>query len=249
LIGAGLSNESKIDLVIAGTSVFDHEIPSSACMIAGDLRIEALAFDVNSACSSFIADLHVARSLLATASAKRIAIFNAERYSTRVDFTDRTSCILFGDGAAATIVETDVDKPGLKVIDTIMESDPSSHGLVKIPLYSTFTQQGSAVQKFAIHKTMAITQKILARNHLTVEQVRFFVGHQANLRMVSSAASKLGFQGDQHLFNVDLFGNQGGAGAPTVLAEHWTEFRNGDYIVVSVVGSGLTWGSALFQKV
>jgi 3-oxoacyl-[acyl-carrier-protein] synthase-3 len=242
-------NPAAIDAVICGTSIPDFDIPANASTIADRLGLNCLSFDANSACSSFVLNLHLARNLIRSGAHRKVALFNPERYSLRMDFSDRNSCILFGDGCSAAIV-SDQAKPGsLKIIDTIIVSDPSGHDLVKIPDSECFSQNGKAVQKFAISKTLETTYSILERNQLTAKDITYFTGHQANLRMVTSAAERLGFSNEQHLHNVEALGNQGAAGAPSVLSMHWDRFKSGDLIVLAVVGSGLTWGSALLQKI
>ncbi len=237
------------DMLICGTSVPDFDIPANACTIADAVGLDVISFDANSACSSFIIDLHIAKGLLLSAAQKEIAIFNPERYSLRVDFNDRNTCVLFGDGSAATLLSTKQENGGLKVLDTVIMSNPKGHDLVKIPDGQYFSQNGKAVQKFAITKTIEITRAILDRNRLSPEDIHYFTGHQANLRMIFSAADRLGFAPQKHLFNVNQFGNQGAAGAPAVLSMNWDKFQPGEKIVVAVVGSGLTWGAALLEKV
>ena len=165
-----------------------------------------------------------------------------------MNYEDRNSCVLFGDGCAAAVIESG-DQEGLEVLDTYIASDPKDYELVKIPDGECFSQNGKAVQKFAISKTLEATRCILERNNLKPTDVDYFTGHQANLRMVSSAAERLGLDDSKHLYNVDEFGNQGSAGAPAVLSMNWDRFKSGDLIVIAVVGSGLTWGSALFRKI
>lgn len=237
------------NVVISGTSVPDWDIPANACAIAATLGLETTAFDVNSACSSFVVDLHVARGLLLSDQATDIAIFNAERYSTRVNFSDRASCVLFGDGAAATIVSTRPGAKGLAVRDTVVISSPAGSQHVKLPDGDFFSQNGAAVQKFAVTKTVAVTQEILQRQNLRPQDISYFVAHQANYRMLMSAVEKLGFHPEKHLCNVQHHGNQGGAGAPNVLSMNWDKFKVGDLIAVAVVGSGLTWAGALLEVV
>jgi 3-oxoacyl-[acyl-carrier-protein] synthase-3 len=135
------------------------------------------------------------------------------------------------------------------VIDTMVHSDPSKYDLVAIPDGEHFFQHGQAVQKFAVTKTIEATQVILSRNGLSIEGTSlFFVGHQANLRMVMSACEKLAIPEQRHLFNVDQFGNQGAAGAPCTLSMYEHKIPSDSYVVVAVVGSGLTWGSALLRR-
>lgn len=237
------------ELVLCGSSVPDFDIPANACSIAARLKMQVAAFDVNSACSSFVINMHTARSLLANDSTNTIAVFNPERYSLRMDFSDKSSCVLFGDGCAASLLSKTAVPGSLKVIDTFIESDPSGYDLVRINDGKNFWQNGRAVQKFAITRTIEASLKILEKNSLEPTDISYFTGHQANLRMISSAAEKLGFSSEKHLFNVDEFGNQGAAGAPSVLSQNWDLFKTGDKILVAVVGSGLTWGSILLEKI
>lgn len=238
--------DQDIDAVICGSSVPDYDIPANACTISARLKLQCPSFDVNAACSSFIVDLHTARGLLTSGLHKKMAIFNPERYSLRIDYTDRTSAALFGDGCSAAIVRSDALK-GLEVLDTLIRSDPEKFETVQIPVGGTFRQSGQSVQKFAITRTIETTKLILERNGYTPKDLDFFAGHQANLRMVESAAAKLGIPPEKHLYNVDQFGNQGAAGLPSVLAQNWSKFTPGQLIAVAVVGSGLTWGAALLR--
>lgn len=245
-----LSNDTALDLAIGGTSVPDWDIPANGCAAVGELGITSnSAFDVNSACSTFVVNLHVARSLMLTGQALRVGIFNAERYTTRTDYSDRSSCILFGDSASATILESNSKSHGLKLIDTMVESNAAGYIQVQLPTSGNFSQNGKAVQKFAVTKTISAAQSLMEKHKLSAGDISYFIAHQANLRMLTYAAEKLGFTQDQHLYNVETRGNQGATGAPTVLSEHWSRYKIGDYILMSVVGSGLTWGSALFQVV
>lgn len=236
------------DLLMCGTSVPDYAIPANACTIAKRLNFRTASFDANSACSSFVVNLHLARSLIASGFHKKVSIFNPERYSLRLNFEDRNSCVLFGDGSACAAVSNEADLGGLKIIDTIIDSDPQGCELVQIPDDGFFSQNGKAVQKFAITRTIEITRALLDRNQLFAKDIQYFTGHQANLRMVTSASERLGIDPSNHIFNVDKFGNQGAAGAPAVLSMNWNRFQKGDKIVVAVVGSGLTWGAALLEK-
>ncbi len=238
----------NVDALICGTSVPDFDIPANACRIASELKLECTAFDVNSACSSFVVDLHVAKSMLWAKQAKTVAVFNPERYTMRVNYQDRGSCILWGDGCVGTIVESDPHRPGLEVIDTVVVSNPSKYDSVVIPDGEYFFQDGKAVQRFAITKTIAIVEEILSRNEIQVKDVNYFIGHQANLRMLQSAMEHLHVAPERHLYDIENFGNRGAAGAPSVLSTYWEKFQSGDLIILAVVGSGLTWGAALLKR-
>jgi 3-oxoacyl-[acyl-carrier-protein] synthase-3 len=239
----------RIDTVIGGTSVPDDDIPASGCAVAAQIGIERVrAFDVNSACSTFVVQNHVMKALCTSGMTQEGVIFCTERYTTRVDYTDRKNCILFGDASVAALISS-TPKPGsLKVIDTMVESAPSGFEHIRMPHEKPFHQNGAAVQKFAVTKTIAAAQDILTRNSLTAKDAQWFIGHQANYRMLTSAMEKLGVDQKCHLYNVIDRGNQGGAGAPSVLSQNWDLYKPGDYIVIAVVGAGLTWGSMLLQK-
>lgn len=238
---------AELDGIICGTSVPDYDIPANAATIADAIGVATTAFDVNSACSSFIVNLHTARGLLASGLHKSLALFQPERYSIRLDYRDKASCILFGDGCAASAVTRGATE-GLEVLDTIVASDPQKFDTVKLPVDQCFSQNGKAVQKFAITRTIQVVQELLERNSLTSSDLSYFIGHQANLRMINSACDRLGLPPEKHLYNVDTLGNQGGAGAPCVLSMNWDKLRKGDTVAVAVVGSGLTWGGALLRK-
>lgn len=249
----GLSGAEKeataFDLAICGTSVPDFDIPANACSIGARLGLNCPTIDVNSACSSFVANLHTCRGMIMSGLHRRSLVFNVERYTTRVDFSDRSAAVLWGDAATVAAVEVvdDNNARGLEIIDTTLTSDPSGFEQVKIPEGEFFSQNGKAVQKFAITRTVEATRLILERNGLSTADVSYFIGHQANLRMLTSAVKTLKIAPERHLFNVNLFGNQGGAGAPAVLSQNWNRFRPGELIVVTVVGAGLTWGALLLR--
>jgi 3-oxoacyl-[acyl-carrier-protein] synthase-3 len=238
----------NLEVLMCGTSVPDFDIPANACTISHAIGAECTSFDVNSACSSFVVNLHVARSYLAGHGAAKAAIFIPERYSLRLDYNDRSSCVLFGDACGAALLERSTATEGFEVIDTLVVSAPSKYDLIQIPVAGCFNQVGHAVQKFAISRTIEITQEVLRRNGFGVKDISYLIGHQANLRMLTAAVAKLGLSEDKHLHNVEAYGNQGGAGSLSVISMNYDRFKSGDLIVVSVVGAGLTWASALLRK-
>jgi 3-oxoacyl-[acyl-carrier-protein] synthase III len=240
---------ATLDTAIGGTSVPDDDIPSNGCVISARLGLEQLrAFDVNSACSTFVVQCHVMRGLVTSGLTKEAAIFCAERYTTRMDFSDRRNCILFGDASVAALVSSQKRPGSLKLVDSLVESSPSGWEHIHLADGKHFHQNGAQVQKFAITKTITAAQDILARNQLKTSDAQWFIGHQANYRMLTTAMEKMGVHESRHLFNVRDRGNQGAAGAPSVLSQNWDRYQKGDYIVVAVVGAGLTWGSLLLQK-
>jgi 3-oxoacyl-[acyl-carrier-protein] synthase-3 len=173
-----------------------------------------------------------------------ILLVSAENNTRRIDYSDRRTAVLWGDGSTAAIVSP--RRPGRVVIEkTTMHSDPSSWDKVTIPAGGFFQQDGSAVQEFAIRKTLSLIHELRPGCDHN-ERPATFVGHQANLSMLSAVCRKAGIPASQHLFNVDRHGNCGASGAPAVLSENWDQLPEGP-LCVAVVGSGLTWGGILLS--
>lgn len=234
--------ESEIGLVIAGGCSPQYLIPAEACMVASELGITCPSFDLNSACSSFIAQLHFLLQFKPEALPDFVLLLNIENNTRVVDYSDRGTAVLWGDATSATLVSPRIPAP-MKIQRSSFESDPSGWNKVRIPGHGFFQQEGPSVQKFAIQKT-----GILLKEHLEASaQLRggsdYFIGHQANLVMLQSVVQRSGISPEKHLFNVDRFGNGGSAGPPSVLAENWDRFRSGDRVFMAAVGSGLSWGS------
>lgn len=239
----------NIDLIVCGTSVPDFDIPSNASLIAKRLGFQTTAVDINAACSSFLFDLHFVSMAVRAGQCKRALIFNPERYTLRLNFRDRASCVLFGDGASAVLVEDSLSGPGLEILDLLVGSDPLRAEVIKIPVGGFFEQNGPAVQRFAVMKTVEITRNLLKAHNLDFSDLGVFIGHQANLRMLQSAITKMELNHLSHFYNVDRFGNQGAAGAPISLSQNWQNIKNDEYLAMSVVGAGLAWGTCLLKSV
>ncbi len=238
----------NVDLLICGTSIPDYCIPANACSISERLGFSCTSIDVNSACSSFVVDAHLARSLLRNGEVQTVAVFNPERYTTRLDFSDRSSCVLFGDGCSTAVFTRHRSADGFELLDSFIASRPSQFGLVTVPIAGLFSQQGGSVQKFAIRQTVEAVDMLLKRNNLSLADINYFIGHQANYRMLESIIRKLGMDPGKHLHNVRDFANQGATGAPAVLSMAWDRFQSGDLVIMAVVGSGLSWGAILLKK-
>jgi 3-oxoacyl-[acyl-carrier-protein] synthase-3 len=240
---------STVDLVVCALSITDYHIPATANLVAAEVGCgDAAAFDLKAACSSFVFAVHVLRALLATGAHKRALLVVPEAYTHVTDYTDRSTCILWGDAAFACIAS--VEPPGgrsLVVEDTFIGSRSKDALAVQIPVGSTFRQEGPVVQAFAIRKMAEITQLVCQRKGLTPEEVPYVIGHQANLGILTRAARRAGFAPERNLTNIERFGNCGAAGAPSVLAQNFERFRQGERVVVSTVGSGLSWGGALLR--
>ena len=236
-----------IGMVVAGGCVPEMAIPAEAARIAQALGIEAPAFDLNSACSSFGAQLHLLRQM--DALPPYVLVVNPENTTRVVNYADRATAVLWGDGTSAAVVSTTVPSR-VRVTHSLLDSSPAGCALVTIPRSGHFAQEGSAVQRFAIKTTLACLETLLpgAREHAqrTGGRVRF-IGHQANAMMLDSVARRAGLDAASHLHNVEAFGNTGASGAPTVLSQNWAALAAGDTVVLVVVGSGLTWAALTLE--
>lgn len=237
---------SDIGLVLAGGCSPQHTTPAEACVIAKELGIQAPAMDLNSACTSFVAQLHFLRMMRPEAMPDYVLIINVENNTRTIDYTDRGTAVLWGDGSAAAVVSFRHQAP-LQVVHTQVQSDPSGWEKVVIPTGGHFFQLGAQVQGFAVRKSLATLEDLRARSRVEASNL-YYIGHQANLTMLNSVCERGGINPSRHLYNVDEFGNCGAAGAPSVLSQHWGRFRAGDEIAMALVGSGLTWGGVLLRN-
>jgi len=239
---AGLS-PADIGMVVAGGCSPEMSIPAEAARIAQALGIEAPAFDLNSACSSFGAQLHLLRQM--GALPRFVLVVNPENTTRVVNYADRATAVLWGDATSAAVVSTEVPAR-VSVTQSLLQSSPAGCALVTIPRHGHFAQEGSAVQRFAIKTTLTCLETLSpparARCEATGGQLRF-IGHQANALMLASVAKRAGILPEGHWHNVEHFGNTGAAGAPSVLSQNWERLADGDTVLLVVVGSGLTWAA------
>jgi 3-oxoacyl-[acyl-carrier-protein] synthase III len=239
---AGLSAKD-IGMVVSGGCSPQLSIPAQACLTAAELQIECPAFDVNSACSSFAAQMHLLSSMRPETLPDYILVVNVENTTRTVNYDDRRTAVLWGDCSSAAIVSPRA--PGRASIKaTVLHSDPSGWKHVIIPAGGHFQQDGQAVQGFAIRKTISTFSELGAG--LPKESRPAFIGHQANALMLEGVCRRAEIPPERHFFNVDRFGNCGAAGAPSVLSENWERITSG-YLSLVVVGSGLTWGGVLLH--
>lgn len=235
-----------VGMVIAGGCSPDRCIPAEACSIARALGIEAPAFDLHSACSTFGAHLHFADAM-GERLPEFLLVVSPENTTRVVDFTDRASCILFGDATSAAVVSTRVPSRA-RIEFSSFGASPAGEAEVVVPRAGHFSQNGPVVQKFAIKKMSELLGDVQARWLAEPRRAGqagrdYFVGHQANLTMLESVARRREVAEERHLHNIVHFGNQCAAGAPSVLSQSWDRFQDGDRAAVVVVGSGLSWSS------
>jgi 3-oxoacyl-[acyl-carrier-protein] synthase-3 len=252
-----------IDLLITATVTGDMPFPSTACILQDKIGAKnAAAFDLNAACSGFLYGLYVADSFIRSGMHKRILVVGTEVLSTITDWEDRTTCVLFGDGAGAAVVEPTEEERG--IISMSINSDggmwellhmpgggsryPASKDSVEKKLHF-IKMKGNETFKFAVRTLEDLVVKILEENKLKPSQLTLLIPHQANLRIIQATADRLGIPMDKVLVNLDKYGNTSAASIPIALDEAVTKgkIKDGDYILLEAFGGGITWASALIK--
>jgi len=240
---------ARIGMVISGSSAPSVVCPAEAAFVAKQLGLEVPSFDLNSACTTFLAQLFHLSLMHPERVPDFVLIVQAESLTAAVDYSDRNTAVLFGDAAAAAVVSLRVPAR-VRALYAHAQSSPQGADKVLIPRTGYFVQDGRAVQMFAIKRTREGLERLVeARREEPEAEVRplHFVGHQANLRVLEQVCQRCGIAPELHHANVELFGNTGGASAPSVLSMEWDKWRPEDDVAVSVVGGGLTWARALFR--
>jgi len=260
---AGLT-PNDISLIVVGTVTPDMMFPSTACLIQHKIGAHrAWGFDVSAACSAFTYSLTTASQMVASGAHDHALVVGADVMSSIIDYKDRTTCVLFGDGAGAVVVSAATEAEG-GILDFEHEIDgsggdalcmpaggsrrPPSHETIDERLHYV-KQDGRAVFKFAVRKTEEIARRILERNHLQPSDLDLFVSHQANRRIIESATEKLGIGPDRTIVNIDRFGNTTAATIPLALNDALCSGRlkKGDLVLLASVGAGFTVGSVLLR--
>jgi 3-oxoacyl-[acyl-carrier-protein] synthase-3 len=238
-----------IGMVLAGSCSPDECIPAEANRVAEVLGIDGPSLDVASACSSFCSQVYFVEAMRPEKLPDFIMLVNPENSTRVVDYRDRSSCVLWGDCSTAAIVSPRIPGPW-KVTSTYLKGEPGGADKVKVPRFGHFTQQGAEVQKFAVKRAGEIYEVLrdeYVKGGGSVNDLTF-IGHQANLRMLEHVARRCEVPQGRHLFNVDVRGNVGASGASSVFSEHWESGQLGRAVAVCVVGSGLTWAGARFER-
>jgi 3-oxoacyl-[acyl-carrier-protein] synthase III len=236
---------SDIGLVIGGSSAPDFVTPAEACVVASRLGIDAPAFDIASACTSFFVPLHLVSMMEAKRTPKYILIVVPETLTCTVDYRDRSAAVLWGDAAAAAVISMQ-ERGRAEILNATLGSSPAGHDKVTVPRQGFFRQEGQAVQKFAIKRMTAMVQALQAEHRVPGRPLSF-IGHQANLRMLQSVADACDIAAARHFHNVCDFGNTAAAGSPSVLSARWDAWNSEDDVAVAGVGAGLTWASYLLR--
>lgn len=252
-----------LDLIIVGTITGDYPWPATACIVQSNLgAVNAGAFDLSAACSGFLYSLAMASDRIMAGHAKKILVIGAEVLSRIVDWSDRNTCVLFGDGAGAVVLEACEGERG--VLSTHLQADGSQLELLYQPGFGTkmvpsaeaiargdhyLKMQGNEVFKVAVRSMAEIAKVALDANGMTVADVDLFIPHQANVRILDATAKRVGLRDDQVYINVDRFGNTSGATIPIALDEvnRAGRLKEGDILLFDAFGGGFTWASALVR--
>ena len=254
---------SDMEAFIVGTVTPDMLFPSTACLVQNKLGASKVwGFDLSAACSAFVYALQTGAQFVATGAHKKVMVIGADVMSSIIDYTDRSTCVIFGDGAGAVILEPADEDLGL--IDFIHEIDgsggcslympgggslhPSTHETVDKKMHFVH-QDGGAVFKFAIRKMNEVCEKILQRNGFTVADLNLFIPHQANKRIISATAERLGLKDEQVVINIDRYGNTTAGTIPLAMdtARQEGRLKKGDLVLLASVGAGFTVGATLLR--
>ena len=251
------TNPEEIDLIIFATITPDLPFPAASNIVASEVgAVNAFSFDMAAACSGFIYALTTGAKYIESGMYKKIVVVGGDKMSSILDYTDRTTCIIFGDGAGCVLLEPSNDESG--VIDSIHKSDgkgeqylhikaggsrnPATVDTVKARQHFVY-QEGAAVFKFAVTNMADIAAKIMERNNLKSEDVAWLAPHQANKRIIDATASRMGVSEDKVMMNIERYGNTTAGTIPLLLWDYEKKLKKGDNVIIAAFGGGFTWGS------
>jgi len=255
---------NDIEVVIVGTVTPDMFFPSTACLVQHKLGAKGIwGFDLSAACSAFLYSLQAGTQFIATGAHKRVLVIGADVMSSIINYTDRATCVIFGDGAGAVLLEPAEDD-SVGIIDFLHEVDgsggcslympgggslnPSTRETVEQNMHYVH-QDGQAVFKFAVRKQAEVCEKLLRRNGLTGNDISVFIPHQANKRIITATADRLGLRPDSVIINIDRYGNTTAGTIPLAMdtARQEGKLKKGDLVLLAAVGAGFTVGATLLR--
>ncbi len=254
-------NPLDIDLVLVATATPDLPVASTAAYVATQIgATNAFSYDLQAACSSFLYGMSTASSYIESGRYKSVLLIGADKMSSIIDYTDRATCIIFGDGAGAALFEPNTEGLGLQ--DEYLRSDgqgreflkidaggsilPTSEETIKQGLHSVH-QEGRTVFKFAVSNMADVAEKMLTRNNLTKEDIQWLAPHQANKRIIEATANRVGLESDKVMVNIHKYGNTTSGTLPLLLADYENQLKKGDNLIFAAFGGGFTWG-AIYLK-
>lgn len=254
-------NPAEIELVIVATATPDMKAASTAAFVATEIgAINAFSFDLESACSSFLYGMSVASSFIESGKYKKVLLIGADVNSSFIDYTDRKTCIIFGDGAGAVLFEPNHD--GLGLIDEYLRSDGSGRDFLKVEaggsLYPPTVelieqkkhfvhQEGKTVFKYAVSNMAESAEKLMLRNNLKKDDINWLVAHQANKRIIDATASRFDLDESKVMMNIQKYGNTTSATLPLLLNDYEKQLKKGDNLIFAAFGGGFSWGAIYFK--
>ena len=255
------TSAEDIDLIICATATPDMVFPSTACIIANNVGAKnAFAYDLMAACSGFLFALSTASKFIETGTYKKVIVVGADKMSSIVDYSERATCIIFGDGAGAVLLEA--NENGLGIQDAILRSDgagmeflhmkaggsakPASHATIDAKEHYVF-QDGQPVFKAAVKSMADVSEEIMKRNNLNANDVAWLVPHQANKRIIDATARRMGVGNEKVMLNIEKYGNTTNGTIPLCLWEWENKLNKGDNIILAAFGGGFTWGSIFIK--
>jgi 3-oxoacyl-[acyl-carrier-protein] synthase-3 len=251
------TDPKEIDLILFATVTPDMPFPATANIVADQVgATNAFSFDISAACSGFIYALTTGAKYIESGMYKKVIVIGGDKMSSIINYKDRTTCIIFGDGAGAVLLEPTTEDVG--IIDSLHKSDgaganylnmkgggsliPASHESVDAKLHYIF-QEGAAVFKFAVTNMAEISARIMERNNLTGDDIAWLAPHQANKRIIDATANRMGITEDKVMMNIEKYGNTTAGTIPLLLWDYEKKLKKGDKIVIAAFGGGFTWGS------
>lgn len=252
---------SEIDLLICATVTPDHVFPATANIISDKIgAVNAWSYDIGAACSGFIFALCTGAQFIETGKYKKVVVVGGDKMSSIIDYTDRSTCIIFGDGAGAVLLEPNHE--GLGIQDSILRSDgsgrqylhqkaggsvkPASHETVDQREHYVF-QDGQPVFKAAVKGMAEVSAEIMERNHLVADDIAWLVPHQANLRIIDATAKRMGLNPDKVMINIQRYGNTTAGTLPLCLWDWEKQLKKGDNLILAAFGGGFTWGAVYLK--
>ena len=251
----------EIELVIVGTVTPDHPFPSTANILCDKTGMKnAWGFDLNAACSGFLFALSTGAQFIETGKYKKVLVVGVDKMTSIVDYQDRTTCVIFGDGAGVVLLEP--NEEGLGIQDFILRSDGSGReflvqpagGSAMPPSHETIDQrmhyvkqEGKQVYKFAVTNMAEVSAEIMEKNNLTSDDVAWLVPHQANLRIIDATANRMGLPSEKVMINIQKYGKTTAGTLPLCLWDYESQLKKGDNIILSAFGGGFTWGAVYIK--
>jgi 3-oxoacyl-[acyl-carrier-protein] synthase-3 len=248
-------------LVIVGTATPDLPVACTAAYVASEIgAINAFGYDLQAACSSFLYGMSTATSYIESGRYKKVLLIGADKMSSIIDYTDRATCIIFGDGAGAALFEPNYEGLGLQ--DEYLRSDGVGRDFLRIEAGGSqmpttketvaankhfVYQEGKTVFKYAVSNMAEVAEKMLIRNHLTEPDIQWLVAHQANKRIIEATAKRVGVSPEKVMMNIHRYGNTTSATLPLLLADYESQLKKGDNLIFAAFGGGFTWGAAYLK--